>query len=79
MPRDTGFLIQHHNHILAMFHGCFNRARKPLLRSGFHRDLIHNDLDIVNLVPVELHAQGYLADFPIDPHIQKALFSDLFE
>ncbi len=57
----------------------FDRLAHP--RSGIRLDHepIHDDLDIVRLVPVELHLGFDLADLPVNPHALEALPPDLFK
>ena len=71
--------IEHHDEPVALCHGRGHTLGETLVVLPAHHQLVHDHLDVMVLIPVELHAVGHFAHFAIHPYIEVTLLAHLFE
>ena len=74
------FLVQNHHQAVALLHRNGYCFAQPLIRKRARQlELVDDDLDIVVLVAIHLHASGDVQQFTIDTDIEVSLAAHTLE
>ena len=71
--------IQNHELVPTLLKRLLDGLKQPFLVLSRHFESVHDKFDRVVLVSVELHAEGNLAQFPVDSHVQVTFLSQVLK